>query len=87
VSTTVADYIAEVMERPEVKQARRKVERDAARARERRRNREAAEAPFVQRPLEHFAVKGTWTAAEVEPFLAPPRSSLNPAFILGDEDL
>jgi hypothetical protein len=40
--------------------------------------------------LTHYAVKGPWRAWEVEPCLAPMRSSLNPAFMTisgyGDDD-
>lgn len=77
--TPLASHIAEILKgvrrRPSVC--------EAARLRRERH----AERHVPQQRLTHFAVKGTWEAHEVEPFLAPPRSSLNPAFIVGDEDL
>ena len=84
-STPLAALIDEILARPEVIEARRKVELADALARQKRRQ-EAKDAPVVQRPLERFSVRGTWEAHEVEPFLASPRSSLNPAFILSNGD-
>ena len=89
--STIAEQIAEVLARPDVRQAlqdaHRAEELENERTRRQRRERKAADAPFVQRALTHFNVKGTWTAEEVEPCLASPRSSLNPAFILNGDEL
>lgn len=77
--STLAAYINEVLARPDVRRARRALRLVDNRLGRKQREHEAASAPFEQRPLERYAIKGSWVAAEVEPFLAPPRSSLNPA--------
>jgi hypothetical protein len=79
---SVAAYIAEVLARPEVVEARRETRLVRRRV---RRVRKTPAAPVAPRPITHFNVKGTWTAEEVEPHLASPRSSLNPAFVLGED--
>ena len=86
-ATALATLIADVMKRPEVQEALREERQAAARVHRERHQRKVVEAPFVQRPHTYWEVKGDWQAGDVEECLRSPRSSLNPAFILGDEDL
>jgi len=75
--TALQQLVADILRRPDIKRAvKQQKRRDSKRERT---TLPAAEQPFVQRPLERYAVKGTWDAGDIEPFLAPPRSSLNPA--------
>ena len=62
-----------------VEAAREQLTKDNAQQAKRDAKAQRIEDALAGRLSERYAVRGTWTAEEVEPYLAAPRSSLNAA--------
>jgi hypothetical protein len=90
--TALAAYIAEVLARPDVREARLAASREAHRERQRQSLQytptedDAHHGELPDGFTTYYAVRGPWRAEDLEPCLASPRSSLHPAFTQGEEE-